>query len=135
MDTILDFKQIDIIIMLSSAIFIKSNLKCHFFILLLHIGRSNHTLCYQSLSSKQNTSASVPKSFHFLFNSSSPATVQKPVKFISHICGLGASVGCERVERTFNTQRLKAQIWLMNFTGFVCSLLNELNSKNVSRET
>jgi hypothetical protein len=39
------------------------------------------------------------------------------------------------VERTFNAPRLKAQIWLMNFTGFVCSLLNELNSKNVSRET
>ncbi|WP_302439667.1 hypothetical protein, partial [Anaerobutyricum hallii] len=64
-----------------------------------------------------------------LFNSPFPATVQKPVNFISHICGLGASVGCERVERTFNTPRLKAQIWLMKFTGFVCSLLNELNSK------
>ena len=48
--------------------------------------------------------------------------------FISHICGLGASVGCERVERTFNAPRLKAQIWLMKFTGFVCSSLNELNS-------
>ena len=69
-----------------------------------------------------------PKSSHFLFNSSSPATVQKPVNFISHICGLGASVGCERVERTFSMQRLKAQIWLMKFTGFVCSLSNELNS-------
>ena len=65
-----------------------------------------------------------------LFNSSSPATVQKPVNFISHICGLGASVGCECVERTFNTPRLKAQIWLMKFTGFVCSLLNELNSNS-----
>ena len=64
-----------------------------------------------------------------LFNSPSPATVQKPVNFISHICGLGASVGCERVERTFSMQRLKAQIWLMKFTGFVCSSLNELNSK------
>ena len=64
-----------------------------------------------------------------LFNSPSPATVQKPVNFISHICGLGASVGCERVERTFNTPRLKAQICLMKFTGFVCSLSNELNSK------
>ena len=63
-----------------------------------------------------------------LFNSPSPATAQKPVNFISHICGLGASVGCERVERTFNTPRLKAQIWLMKFTGFVCSLSNELNS-------
>ena len=64
-----------------------------------------------------------------LFNSLSPATAQKPVNFISHICGLGASVGCERVERTFNTPRLKAQIWLMKFTGFVCSSLNELNRK------
>ena len=66
-----------------------------------------------------------------LFNSPSPATVQKPVNFISHICGLGASVGCERVERTFNAPRLKAQIWLMKFTGFVCSLSNELNRKKV----
>ena len=65
-----------------------------------------------------------------LFNSPSPATAQKPVNFISHICGLGASVGCERVERTFNMPRLKAQIWLMKFTGFVCCLLNELNYIN-----
>ena len=64
-----------------------------------------------------------------LFNSSSPATAQKPLPPIRHICGLGASVGCERVERTFNAPRLKAQIWLMKFTGFVCSSLNELNSK------
>ena len=34
----------------------------YFFILLLHIGRSNHTLYSQSFSSKQKTSASVPKS-------------------------------------------------------------------------
>ena len=65
-----------------------------------------------------------------LFNSSSSATAQKPVNFISHICGLRASVGCERVERTFNAPRLKAQIWLMKFTGFVCCLLNELNSNS-----
>ena len=114
--------------MLSSAIFIKSNLKCHFFILLLHIGRSNHTLCYQSLSSKQNTSASVPKSP--LFNSSSPATAQKPLPPIRHICGLGASVGCERIKRTFNTPRLKSQICLIGGNGFVCSVSNELNSNS-----
>ena len=66
-----------------------------------------------------------------LFNSSSPATAQKPLPPIRHICGLGASVGCERVERTFNTPRLKAQIWLMKFTGFVCCLLNELNSNSI----
>ena len=66
-----------------------------------------------------------------LFNSPSPATAQKPLPPIRHICGLGASVGCERVERTFNAPRLKAQIWLMKFTGFVCSLSNELNSNSV----
>ena len=59
-----------------------------------------------------------------LSNSRSSATAQKPVNFISHICGLGASVGCERVERTFNAPRLKAQIWLMKFTGF-CAVAGE----------
>ena len=100
------------------------------FCLLSEYCRSNHTFYSQSFSNKQKTSASVPKSPP-LFNSPSPATAQKPVNFISHICGLEASVGCERVERTFNTQRLKAQIWLMKFTGFVCSLSNELNIKSV----
>ena len=100
----------------------------YFFILLLHIGRSNHIPYSQSFSSKQNTSASVPKSSHFLFNSSSPATVQKPVNFIRHICGLGASVGCERIKQTFNTPRLKSQICLIGGNGFVCSVSNELNS-------
>ena len=52
-----------------------------------------------------------------LFNSLSELQT-KPLPPIRHICGLGASVGCERVERTFNTPRLKAQIWLMKFTGF-----------------
>ena len=46
-----------------------------------------------------------------------------------YICGLGASVECERVERTFNAPRLKSQICLIGGNGFVCSLLNELNSK------
>ena len=64
-----------------------------------------------------------------LFNSSSPATAQKPLPPIRHICGLGASVGCERVERTFNAPRLKSQICLIGGNGFVCSLSNELNSK------
>ena len=63
-----------------------------------------------------------------LFNSSSPATAQKPLPPIRHICGLGASVGCERIERTFNTPRLKSQICLIGGNGFVCSLSNELNS-------
>ena len=102
----------------------------YFFILLLHIGRSNHTLYSQSFSSKQKTSASVPKS-PLLFNSPSPATAQKPLPSIRHICGLGASVGCERIKRTFNTPRLKAQICLIEGNGFVCSLSNELNSNSV----
>ena len=66
-----------------------------------------------------------------LFNSSSPATAQKPLLPIRHICGLGASVGCERVERTFNAPRLKSQICLIGSNGFVCSLSNELNSNYV----
>ena len=66
-----------------------------------------------------------------LFNSSSPATAQKPLPPIRHICGLGASVECERVERTFNAPRLKSQICLIGGNGFVCSLLNELNSNSV----
>ena len=32
-----------------------------------------------------------------LFNSPSPATAQKPLPPIRHICGLGASVECEQV--------------------------------------
>ena len=115
--------------MLSSTIFIKSNLKCRFLHFTITYRRSNHPLYSQSFSSKQKTSTSVPKS-PLLFNSPSPATAQKPLPSIRHICGLGASVGCERVERTFNTPRLKAQICLIEGNGFVCSLLNELNSKN-----
>ena len=65
-----------------------------------------------------------------LFNSSSPATAQKPLPPIRHICGLGASVGCERIKRTFNTQRLKSQICLIGGNGFVCSVSNELNSNS-----
>ena len=115
--------------MLSSTIFIKSNLKCRFLHFTITYRRSNHPLYSQSFSSKQKPSTSVPKS-PLLFNSPSPATSQKPLPSIRHICGLGASVGCERVERTFNTPRLKAQICLIEGNGFVCSLLNELNSKN-----
>ena len=66
-----------------------------------------------------------------MFNSPSPATAQKPLLPIRHICGLGASVGCERIKRTFNTPRLKAQICLIEGNGFVCSLSNELNSNSV----
>ena len=107
----------------------KREIEAYFFLIQYNIVKSNHPpIPSHSRVSRRHRLLS-PKSSHFLFNSSSPATVQKPVNFISHICGLGASVGCERVERTFNTQRLKAQICLMKFTGFVCSLSNELNSK------
>ena len=107
----------------------KREIEAYFFLIQYNIVKSNHPpIPSHSRVSRRHRLLS-PKSSHFLFNSSSPATVQKPVNFIRHICGFGASVGCERVERTFNTQRLKAQICLMKFTGFVCSLSNELNSK------
>ena len=54
--------------------------------------------------------------FCFYFSNHS----QKPRNPIHHICGLGASVGCEHFKRTFNTPRLKSQIWCMGFRGFVC---------------
>ena len=41
----------------------------------------------------------------------------------SYICGLGASVGYERVERVFNTPRLKSQIRILSFSegvSFAC---------------
>ena len=60
-----------------------------------------------------------------LFNSLSPSTAQKPMNFISHICGLGASVGCERIKRTFNTPRLKSQICLIGGNGF-CTVAGEV---------
>ena len=112
--------------MLSSAIFIKSNLKCRFLHFTITYRQVKSYLCYQSLSSKQNTSASVPKSLP-LFNSSSSHSTEAIVS-IRHICGLGASVGCERIKRTFNTPRLKSQICLIGGNGFVCSVSNELNS-------
>ena len=37
-----------------------------------------------------------------LFNSSSPATAQKPLPPIRHICGLGARFGCERMSEHSN---------------------------------
>ena len=112
-----------------SAIFIKSNLKCRFlhFTITYRQVKSSPSIPSHSRVSRRHQLLS--PNLLLLFNSSSPATAQKPLPPIRHICGLGASVGCERVERTFNAPRLKAQIWLMKFTGFVCCLLNELNSK------
>ena len=107
----------------------KREIEAYFFLIQYNIVKSNHPpIPSHSRVSRRHRLLS-PKSSHFLFNSSSPATVQKPVNFISHICGLGASVGCERVERTFNAPRLKSQICLIGDNGFVCSVSNELNSK------
>ena len=44
---------------------------------------------------------------------------QNPVESYANICGLGASVGCERKERAFNMPRLKSQILAYDSTGFV----------------
>ena len=115
--------------MLSSTIFIKSNLKCRFLHFTITYRRSNHPLYSQSFSSKQKTSASVPKS-PLLFNSPSPATAQKPLSRIGHILWSRSKCWMRAHKRTFNTPRLKAQICLIEGNGFVCSLLNELNSKN-----
>ena len=102
-----------------SAIFIKSNLKCQFFVSI--------SICTQIIPSAPNHSR-VSRRHQLLspnllplFNSPSPATAQKPLPSIRHICGLGASVGCERIERTFNTPRLNSQICLIGGNGFVCS--------------
>ena len=105
----------------------KREIEAYFFLIQYNIVKSNHPPIpsHSRVSRRHQLLSPNPLP---LFNSPSPATAQKPVNFISHICGLGASVGCERVERTFNTPRLKAQIWLMKFTGFVYSLSNELNS-------
>ena len=53
--------------------------------------------------------------FWFCYNSQS----QKHRNPILHICGLGASVGCERFKRTFNMPRLKSQIGGIGFQCFV----------------
>ena len=37
-----------------------------------------------------------------LFNSPTPATAQKPLPPIRHICGLGARFGCERMSEHLN---------------------------------
>ena len=42
-----------------------------------------------------------------------------------YICGLGASVGYERVERVFNTPRLKSQIRILSFSEGCLWLLKQ----------
>ena len=105
----------------------KREIEAYFFLLQYNIVKSNHPPIpsHSRVSRRHQLLSPNPLP---LFNSSSPATAQKPLPPIRHICGLGASVGCERVERTFNAPRLKSQICLIGGNGFVCSLLNELNN-------
>ena len=50
-----------------------------------------------SIISEQAENFRTPPILHLLFHSSTPATEQKPENQILYICGLGASVGCERI--------------------------------------
>ena len=70
------------------------------------------------------------KSSNWFFESSA-ANKQNSEEEIKHICGLGASVGYERVERVFNTPRLKSQICFISSSLFVSfvSLADPTNQK------
>ena len=107
----------------------KREIEAYFFLLQYNIVKSNHppVPSHSRISRRHQLLSPNPLP---LFNSPSPATAQKPLPPIRHICGLGASVGCERVERTFNAPRLKSQICLIGGNGFVCSVSNELNSNS-----
>ena len=48
---------------------------------------------------------------------------------IPYICDFSRGGLNARFMRSHLNLAPRPQIWLMNFTGFVCSLLNELNSK------
>ena len=66
-----------------------------------------------------------------LFNSSSPAIAQKPLPPNKAYLWSRSKCWMRAHKRTFNTPRLKSQICLIGGNGFVCSLLNELNSNSV----
>ena len=69
---------------------------------------------------QQQTSAFSPPTPHnHYLNSSKSSHCQKSGNPIKHICGLGASVGYERIKRVFNTPRLKSQICFIWFPDFV----------------
>ena len=107
----------------------KREIEAYFFLIQYNIVKSNHPpIPSHSRVSRRHRLLS-PKSSHFLFNSSSPATVQKPVNFISHICAFSRGALNVRSTRSHPTLAPRPQIWLMKFTGFVCCLLNELNRK------
>ena len=130
--------------MLSSAIFIKSNLKYQFFVsisissqIISSISQSfkqskhqiDYSICQiipsisQSFSSKQKTRHLVPKSFHFLFNSLSKQQT-KPVNFISHICAFSRGVLNVRFMRSHPTLAPRPQICLIGGNGF-CAVAGE----------
>ena len=117
--------------MLWPAIFIKSNLKCRFLYFTITYRQVKSYPLFPVILEEAEDISFYPQILSPLFNSPSPATAQKPLLPIRHICGLGASVGCERIKRTFNTPRLKSQICLIGSNGFVCSSLNELNSNSI----
>ena len=108
----------------------KREIEAYFFLLQYNIVKSNHPpIPSHSRVSRRHRLLS-PKSSHFLFNSSSPATVQKPVNFISHICAFSRCMLNVRSTRSHPTLAPRPQIWLMNFTGF-CTVAgeDELNRK------
>ena len=108
----------------------KREIEAYFFLIQYNIVKSNHPpIPSHSRVSRRHRLLS-PKSSHFLFNSSSPATVQKPVNFISHICAFSRCVLNVRSTRSHPTLAPRPQIWLMNFTGF-CTVAgeDELNRK------
>ena len=108
----------------------KREIEAYFFLIQYNIVKSNHPpIPSHSRVSRRHRPLS-PKSSHFLFNSSSPATVQKPVNFIRHICAFSRCVLNVRSTRSHPTLAPRPQIWLMKFTGF-CTVAgeDELNRK------
>ncbi len=90
-----------------------------FCLLQYNIVKSNHPPYFQSFSSKQKTSASVPKSSHLLFNSPSPATAQKPLP--PNKAYLWSRSKCWMRVRGANIQRAATKITNMPYWGAMAS--------------
>ena len=102
----------------------KREIEAYFFLLQYNIVKSNHPpIPSHSRVSRRHRLLS-PKSSHFLFNSSSPATVQKPVNFISHICAFSRGVLNVRSTRSHPTLAPRPQICLIGGNGF-CAVAGE----------
>ncbi len=117
---------------MNNSCYIKS-LKIKFKMRFLHFTityrQSNHTLYSQSFSSKQKTSASVPKSLPCLIHLLQP-------QHRSHCPNkayLWSRSKCWMRAHRANIQHAATKITNMPYwgNGFVCSLLNELNSNSV----